>query len=146
MSEWNEQHIEGKNHANNSIFRRQPLTAYRGCARPASPAAADNKHNKSGNARVPSYFAYPRGRNLAQHYAQPLAGIGNLAAFNSSPGSVSPRASMSVLYQQPGDPEAGRAGMSVAASLHCEIGLEIRQAESRRRPPGHPQVQLRPAI
>jgi hypothetical protein len=62
----------------------------------ASPAAADNKHNKSGNARVPSYFAYPRGRNLAQHYAQPSAGIGSLAAFNSSQGSVLGRPGMNL--------------------------------------------------
>ena len=67
----------------------------------ASPASADDQHKKSGNHRVPSYSAYPRGKKLAQHYAQPTAGIAGLAAFNSSPGSISPGASMSVVYQQP---------------------------------------------
>jgi hypothetical protein len=63
------------------------------------PASADEKH--SGNAKVPLYFVYPKGRNLAQTYSQPAAGTNSLAAFNSSPGTISPSASMSVLYQQP---------------------------------------------
>jgi hypothetical protein len=65
----------------------------------AGSASADEKH--SGNAKVPTYFAYPRGRNLAQSYAQPAAGISSLAAFNSAPGTISPSASMNLLYQQP---------------------------------------------
>ena len=54
----------------------------------AGPASADEKH--SGNAKVPSYFIYPRGRKLTQSYAQPSAGISSLAAFNSSPGAIDP--------------------------------------------------------
>jgi len=65
----------------------------------AGPVSADEKH--SGNAKVPSYFTYPKGRKLAQSYSQPAAAISSLAAFNSSPGTISPSASMSVLYQQP---------------------------------------------
>jgi hypothetical protein len=102
----------------------------------ASPAPADNKHNKSGNARVPSYFAYPRGRNLAQHYAQPSAGIGSLAAFNSSPGSVSPSASMSVLYQQP----ATRKLVARECLLLPHSTAQIRLGSAQAGLVGGPQV------
>jgi hypothetical protein len=61
-------------------------------------AMADDKH--SGNTKVPSYSAYPRGKNLRQAYSQPPAGIGSMAAFNAAPGGLSPSASMSALYQQ----------------------------------------------
>lgn len=65
----------------------------------AGPASADEKH--SGNAKVPSYFTYPRGSNLAQSYAQPAPGISSLTTFNASPGAISPSAPMSALYQHP---------------------------------------------
>lgn len=67
----------------------------------AGPASADEKH--SGNTKVPSYFVYPRGSNLAQSYARPAAGISSLAGlgFNASPGAISPSASMSAIYQHP---------------------------------------------
>jgi hypothetical protein len=64
----------------------------------AGQASADDKH--SGNAKVPMHFAYPKGAKLTQTYAQPSGGVSSLAAFNSSPGTVNPSASMSVLYQQ----------------------------------------------
>ncbi len=67
----------------------------------AGSVSAQDQHKHSGNAKVPSYFAYPKGRNLTQSYAQPTAGINSMAAFKSSPGTISPSASMSVLYQQP---------------------------------------------
>src|SRR4051794_27920288 len=65
----------------------------------AGRAWGDDGH--SGNARVPSYFVYPRGRTIAQVYAKPAEGTGNLQAFVASPGAMNPSAPMSVLSQQP---------------------------------------------
>jgi hypothetical protein len=102
----------------------------------ASPASADDHDKKSGNSRVPSYFAYPRGRSLAQYYTQPSAGIGSLAAFNSSPGSVSPSASMSVLYQQP----ATRKLVARECLLLPQSSSQIRLGSAQAGLVGGPQI------
>jgi hypothetical protein len=102
----------------------------------ASTASADDKHKNSGNASVPTYVAYPNGRKLAQHYAQPSAGIGSLAAFNSSPGSISPSASMSVLYQQP----AMRKLISRECLLLPQSTAQVRLGSAQAGLVGGPQI------
>jgi hypothetical protein len=102
----------------------------------ASPVSADDQHKKSGNVRVPSKSAYPRGTKLAQHYSQPVAGIGSLAAFNASPGSISPSASMSVLYQQP----ATRKLISRECLLLPQSTAQIRLGSAQAGLVGGPQV------
>jgi thiol-disulfide isomerase/thioredoxin len=95
--------------------------------------SADEDH--SGNLRVPRYAVYPRGRNLSQSYAQATAGNG-LQQFSASPGSISPAASMNMLYQQ----SAIRKLSARECLLLPQSTIQIRLGTSQSGLVGGPQI------